>query len=95
MDTLATARLDYQSGFGNEFATKALPEGRDSPQRPAYGLYAELLGTAFIQPRSENHCGWAYRPRPSTTHGGTAPAGDERSRGSPHPYAQCFSGTGV
>ena len=35
----------YQSGFGNEFATEALPgslpEGRNSPQRVARGLYAE------------------------------------------------------
>jgi homogentisate 1,2-dioxygenase len=41
-----------QSGFGNEFATEALPgalpEGRNSPQRCPYGLYAEQLsGTAF------------------------------------------------
>ncbi|HEY4298993.1 MAG TPA: homogentisate 1,2-dioxygenase, partial [Paraburkholderia sp.] len=35
----------YQSGFANEFATQALPgalpAGRNSPQRAAYGLYAE------------------------------------------------------
>ena len=35
----------YQSGFGNHFASEALPgalpEGRNSPQRCAYGLYAE------------------------------------------------------
>jgi homogentisate 1,2-dioxygenase len=38
---------DYQSGFGNEFATEALPgvlpEGRNSPQKVPYGLYAEQL----------------------------------------------------
>ena len=37
----------YQSGFGNEFATEAvpgaLPVGRNSPQRAPYGLYAEQL----------------------------------------------------
>jgi homogentisate 1,2-dioxygenase len=37
--------LRYQSGFGNHFASEALPGalpiGRNSPQRPAYGLYAE------------------------------------------------------
>ena len=43
------------SGFGNHFATEAvpgaLPEGRNSPQRPAFGLYAEQLsGTAFTAP---------------------------------------------
>ena len=35
----------YQSGFGNEFASEAvagtLPVGRNSPQRVAYGLYAD------------------------------------------------------
>ena len=74
MDTLTATQLDYQSGFGNEFATEALPgalpEGRNSPQRPAYGLYAELLsGTAFTQPRSENRRSWTYRLRPSAAHG--------------------------
>jgi homogentisate 1,2-dioxygenase len=48
-------RASYQTGFGNEFATEAipgaLPEGRNSPQRPTYGLYAEQLsGTAFTDP---------------------------------------------
>ncbi|HEX7129074.1 MAG TPA: homogentisate 1,2-dioxygenase, partial [Rhodanobacteraceae bacterium] len=45
----------YQSGFGNEHATEALPGalpvGQNSPQRVAYGLYAEQLsGTAFTAP---------------------------------------------
>ncbi len=66
--------LKYQSGFGNHFATEAipgaLPEGRNSPQRPAFGLYAEQLsGTAFTAPRSENHRSWLYRMRPSGDHG--------------------------
>ena len=47
--------LRYQSGFGNEYATEAiagaLPQGRNSPQRVAHGLYAELLsGAAFTAP---------------------------------------------
>ena len=37
--------MSYQTGFLNHFATEAvagaLPEGRNSPQRPAFGLYAE------------------------------------------------------
>ncbi len=37
----------YMSGFGNGFETEALPGalpmGRNSPQRCAYGLYAEQL----------------------------------------------------
>ena len=49
----------YMSGFGNHFASEAvagaLPEGRNSPQKPAFGLYAEQLsGTAFTQVRAEN-----------------------------------------
>ncbi len=74
MDTLTATKLDYQSGFGNEFATEALPgalpEGRNSPQKAPYGLYAELIsGTAFTQPRGENLRTWVYRMRPSATHG--------------------------
>ena len=42
-DPAATDRvLAYQTGFGNEFATEALPGalpiGQNSPQRVAYGL---------------------------------------------------------
>ena len=64
----------YQSGFGNQFATEAvvgtLPEGRNSPQRVAHGLYAEQLsGTAFTAPRSENRRSWLYRIRPAAMHG--------------------------
>ena len=66
--------LSYQSGFGNEFATEsvagALPVGRNSPQRVAHGLYAEVLsGTAFTAPRSENVRTWLYKVRPSAMHG--------------------------
>src|SRR5688572_30947428 len=64
---------DYLSGFGNHFATEAvpgaLPEGRNSPQKPAFGLYAEQLsGTAFTAPRNENRRSWLYRLRPSAEH---------------------------
>jgi homogentisate 1,2-dioxygenase len=63
----------YMSGFGNEFATEAvagvLPEGQNSPQRVAYGLYAEQFsGTAFTAPRRENRRSWLYRLRPSAMH---------------------------
>ncbi len=63
----------YMSGFGSHFATEAvagaLPQGRNSPQRPAMGLYAEQLsGTAFTAPRSENRRSWLYRMRPSAEH---------------------------
>jgi homogentisate 1,2-dioxygenase len=63
----------YQSGFGNEFATEALPgalpAGQNSPQRAPYGLYAEQLsGTAFTAPRSHNRRSWLYRIRPAAMH---------------------------
>jgi homogentisate 1,2-dioxygenase len=63
----------FMSGFGNHFATEAvagaLPVGRNSPQRPAFGLYAEQLsGTAFTAPRAENRRSWLYRLRPSANH---------------------------
>ena len=64
----------YQPGFGNEFATEALPgslpEGRNSPQRVARGLYAEQVsGTAFTAPRHANRRSWLYRIRPAAMHG--------------------------
>ncbi len=66
-------QLQYQSGFGNEFATEsiagALPVGRNSPQRVAFGLYAEQLsGTAFTAPRADNRRSWLYRIRPAAMH---------------------------
>jgi homogentisate 1,2-dioxygenase len=65
--------LEYQSGFGNEFATEALPgalpQGQNSPQRVAHGLYAEQLsGTAFTVPRAQNRRSWLYRIRPAVLH---------------------------
>ncbi|MEM8697065.1 MAG: homogentisate 1,2-dioxygenase [Pseudomonadota bacterium] len=80
--------LRYQSGFGNEFATEAvagaLPEGRNSPQRPAFGLYAEQLsGTAFTVPRDRNLRSWLYRMRPSAMHGRFEPYGGERIETAP------------
>jgi homogentisate 1,2-dioxygenase len=66
--------LSYQNGFGNEFGTEALkgalPEGRNSPQRNAYGLYAEQFsGTAFTAPRHANRRSWLYRIKPAAVHG--------------------------
>ena len=63
----------YMSGFGNGFETEALPGalpiGRNSPQRCAYGLYAEQLsGSPFTAPRSSNQRSWLYRIRPSVAH---------------------------
>jgi homogentisate 1,2-dioxygenase len=69
----ADAQRSYMSGFANEFATEALPgalpEGRNSPQRVAYGLYAEQIsGTAFTAPRAHNRRSWFYRIRPGAVH---------------------------
>ena len=63
------------SGFGNSFETEALPGalpiGRNSPQRCAYGLYAEQLsGSPFTAPRGTNERSWLYRIRPSVRHSG-------------------------
>ena len=69
----ATVSRGYMTGFGNEFATEALPgalpEGQNSPQRCPYGLYAEQLsGTAFTAPRGANRRTWLYRIRPAAMH---------------------------
>ncbi|MFO1036253.1 MAG: homogentisate 1,2-dioxygenase [Geminicoccaceae bacterium] len=65
----------YLSGFGNGFETEALPGalpvGRNSPQRCAYGLYAEQLsGSPFTAPRKTNERSWLYRIRPTVAHWG-------------------------
>ncbi|KTC23223.1 homogentisate 1,2-dioxygenase [Pseudomonas putida] len=73
MNVDSTPALAYQSGFGNEFASEALPGalpvGQNSPQKAPYGLYAELFsGTAFTMARSEQRRTWLYRIRPSALH---------------------------
>src|SRR4051812_11997434 len=65
--------LRYMTGFGGHFESEAvdgaLPKGRNSPQRPAYGLYAEQLsGSSFTSPRHENRRSWLYRMRPTADH---------------------------
>ena len=65
--------LRYSTGFGahveSESVPGALPKGRNSPQRPAFGLYAEQLsGSAFTAPRHENRRSWLYRLRPTADH---------------------------
>jgi len=68
-----TDALDYLTGFGGHFETEAvsgaLPKGRNSPQRPAFGLYAEQLsGSSFTMARHENRRSWLYRMRPTADH---------------------------
>ena len=64
---------NYQSGFGNEFATEAhpgaLPQGQNAPQKAPLGLYTEQLsGSPFTAPRHLNRRTWTYRIRPSVMH---------------------------
>ncbi|MGK7869068.1 homogentisate 1,2-dioxygenase [Falsiroseomonas sp. E2-1-a20] len=70
---VTAANAGYMSGFGNGFETEALPGalpvGRNSPQRCAYGLYAEQLsGSPFTAPRASNARSWLYRIRPTVSH---------------------------
>ncbi len=63
----------YMTGFGNHFASEAvpgaLPAGQNSPQKAPFGLYAEQLsGSAFTAPRHDNRRTWLYRLRPSASH---------------------------
>jgi len=65
--------LHYMTGFGAHFESEvvpgALPKGRNSPQRPPFGLYTEQLsGSSFTSPRQENRRSWLYRMRPTADH---------------------------
>ena len=76
MNQLSVSTRDgYLSGFGNGFETEALPGalpiGHNSPQKCAYGLYAEQLsGSPFTAPRASNERSWLYRIRPTVRHMG-------------------------
>ena len=64
------AQPQYLTGFGSFFSTEAvpgaLPQGQNSPQKLAHGLYAEQLsGSSFTMRRSENLRSWLYRLLPS------------------------------
>jgi homogentisate 1,2-dioxygenase len=77
------SELPYLSGFGNGFETEALPGalpvGRNSPQRCAYGLYAEQIsGSPFTAPRAANERSWLYRIRPTLQHWGRFSKADGR-----------------
>ncbi|KAI0481299.1 homogentisate 1,2-dioxygenase [Xylariaceae sp. FL0804] len=63
----------YQTGFGNRFATEAipgvLPSACNTPQRCKYDLFSEQLnGTPFVAPRASMLHAWLYRIRPSVAH---------------------------
>jgi homogentisate 1,2-dioxygenase len=73
LDAHRLKEASYLSGFGNGFETEALPGalpvGRNSPQRVAYGLYAEQLsGSPFTAPRATNERSWLYRIQPTIAH---------------------------
>ncbi len=73
IDGASTAGEPTLVGFGNHFATEALPGalpvGRNSPQHAPYGLYAEQFSaTAFTAPRGDNRRSWLYRMRPTASH---------------------------
>src|ERR1700740_1699618 len=73
-----TDALRYMTGLGSHFESEAvpgaLPKGRNSPQRPPFGLYAEQLsGSSFTSPRHENRRSWLYRLRPTADHPPFAP----------------------
>ncbi|KAK0383487.1 hypothetical protein NLU13_9398 [Sarocladium strictum] len=64
----------YQCGFGNRFATEALPgvlpNSCNTPQRLKYDLVSEQLnGTPFVSPRASLLHAWFYRIQPSVVHG--------------------------
>ncbi|KAJ5126580.1 hypothetical protein N7448_007359 [Penicillium atrosanguineum] len=63
----------YQVGFGNQFASEAipgtLPRACNTPQRCKYDLVSEQLnGTPFVSPRASLLHAWFYRIRPSVVH---------------------------
>ncbi|MCB0354992.1 MAG: homogentisate 1,2-dioxygenase [Bdellovibrionales bacterium] len=73
--------FEYMPGFGNDFETEALPgalpQGQNSPQKCAYGLYAEQLsGSPFTAPHGLNERSWLYRIRPSVKHTNSFVQGD-------------------
>lgn len=85
---MASTPRRYQSGFGNEFSSEALPEAlprdQNTPQVPRYGLYVEELnGTAFTAPRGVSRSTWTYRIRPSAMHKPFRPIDARLIRGGP------------
>ncbi len=82
----------YMTGFGNEFSTEAvpgaLPVGRNSPQKPPFGLYAEQLsGSSFTAPRGDNRRSWLYRLRPCASHPAFIPLPHDTLKSGPFGHA--------
>ncbi|KAL4902351.1 hypothetical protein BDW74DRAFT_169560 [Aspergillus multicolor] len=73
--TRATDPYEYQSGFGNTFASEVipgtLPAAINNPRRTRFGLYTEgITDSAFVAPRDANFSTFMYRARPSMAHDG-------------------------
>lgn len=69
-----SASWRYQTGFGNELQSEAvpgaLPIGQNSPRQGPLGLFSELVsGTTFSAPRALNRRTYLFRIRPSVMHG--------------------------
>lgn len=68
-----TSTLQYMNGFHNFHETEVLPGTLppfgNTPQKVAYGLYAEQInGTAFTKKKEANLRSWTYRIRPCAPH---------------------------
>ncbi|KAI9740605.1 MAG: hypothetical protein M1834_005186 [Cirrosporium novae-zelandiae] len=80
----------YQVGFGNRFASEAipgiLPRAQNTPQKCKYDLYSEQLnGSSFVSSRATLQHAWFYRIRPSVAH-------HEITKATPNPDLEsCFS----
>jgi homogentisate 1,2-dioxygenase len=73
LKTEQKAHPGYHHGFGNHFESEAiagtLPQGQNSPQKVAMGLYAEQLsGSPFTSVRHRNLRTWLYKIHPSVKH---------------------------
>ena len=93
-DRSVSASLKYLSGFGanheSEAVEGALPVGQNSPQKVAFGLYAEQLsGSAFTAPRALNLRSWLYRLRPSAMHSPFRRIGEGQLRTAPCLEVEC------
>ncbi|KIK58015.1 hypothetical protein GYMLUDRAFT_75099 [Collybiopsis luxurians FD-317 M1] len=72
----------YQVGFGNKFASEAipgvLPNGQNMPQKQKYDLYMEgMTGASFVAPRAENLNAYASNPTQLAWHPFDLPSDDK------------------
>ena len=72
-ETYTLDPYEYQCGFGNRFASEAIPDvlprGQNCPKKVKYDLFSEQLnGSGFISPRASLQHVWMYRIRPSVAH---------------------------